>query len=472
MIFNSFEFLWSFPLIFCVYYLIISQKSINDKWPKIGNFILLVISYGLYLKWKPVYGLVLFGVTAITYYFALLIEKKKAFGQKRYIIFLGITLALLPLLIFKYYNFLNDQLIVLLHSIGIETGLPGLNWAMPLGISFFTLQAIGYLADVYLQRIKAEHNFGDYMLFVSFFPQIASGPISKAKDLLPQIKAQRSFNYNQAVQGLKWLLWGMFLKVVVADRLGMRVDNFYLTYQSSGGFDCFIVSLLYTFQIYCDFAGYSFMALGVGEILGFELINNFNRPYFSQSITEFWHRWHISLSTWLKDYIYIPLGGSRCSKARNYWNIFVTFLVSGLWHGANWTFIVWGLLHGIFQIIDKIFGLNKLKSHGIIKSARICFTLLLVNFAWIFFRMPTFEDAFQYIYRIFTNYSGNIMQFMGAFAYIAIVLSKDLIDEYQIKPLSLFHHKYTIVRWVTYLILLFMIAIDGVFGGQFIYSGF
>lgn len=472
MIFNSFEFLWLFPIIFCLYYLVISRKEFTEKWPKIGNILLLVISYGLYLKWKPVYGLVLFGITAITYYFALLIEKKKAFGQKRYIIFLGITLALLPLIIFKYYNFLNEQLIILLRSIGIEIGLSGLNWSMPLGISFFTLQAIGYLADVYLQRIKAEHHFGDYMLFVSFFPQIASGPISKAKDLLPQIKAQRSFNYNQAVQGLKWLLWGMFLKVVVADRLGMRVDNFYLTYHSSGGFDCFIVSLLYTFQIYCDFAGYSFMALGVGEVLGFELINNFNRPYFSQSITEFWHRWHISLSTWLKDYIYIPLGGSRCSKANNYWNIFVTFLVSGLWHGANWTFIVWGLLHGIFQIIEKIFGLNKLKSHGIIKFARICFTVLLVNFAWIFFRMPTFEDAFQYVQRIFTNFSGNILQFMGALAYIAIVLSKDLIDEYKIKTLSLFHHKNTIIRWATYLILLFIIAIDGVFGGQFIYSGF
>ena len=472
MIFNSFEFLWLFPLIFCVYYLIISQKNNNDKWPKIGNFILLVISYGLYLKWKPVYGLVLFGVTAITYYFALLIEKKKAFGQKRYLLFFGITLALLPLLIFKYYNFLNDQLIVLLHSFGIETGLPGLNWAMPLGISFFTLQAIGYLADVYLQRIKAEHHFGDYMLFVSFFPQIASGPISKAKDLLPQIKAQRSFNYNQAVQGLKWLLWGMFLKVVVADRLGMRVDNFYLTYQSSGGFDCFIVSLLYTFQIYCDFAGYSFMALGVGEILGFELINNFNRPYFSQSITEFWRRWHISLSLWLKDYIYIPLGGNRCSKSRNYFNILLTFTISGIWHGASWSYIIWGLFHGILQVSEKILGINKTMSTGLMKFGRILITMFLLNLTFIVFKMPNIEEAYHLFLRIISNHSGNILQFIAPFAYISIVLFKDLVDEYQIKPLMFFHHKNTIVRWATYLILLLMIAIDGVFGGQFIYSGF
>lgn len=472
MIFNSFEFLWLFPIIFCVYYLVLSQKYFVEKWPKSGNFLLIFISYGLYLKWKPVYCLVLLGVTAITYIFALLIEKKNAFGQRKYIITSGITLALLPLLIFKYFNFLNDQLTVLLHSIGIETGLPGLNWAMPLGISFFTLQAIGYLADVYLQRIKAEHNWWDYMLFVSFFPQIASGPISKAADLLPQIKAQRSFNYPLAVRGLKWILWGMFMKVVVADRLGLNVNDAYVHLQTNGGFTLFMASICYSIQLYCDFAGYSFMAVGVGELLGFELINNFRQPYFSQSITEFWHRWHISLSTWLKDYIYIPLGGSRCSKTRNYWNIMVTFLVSGLWHGANWTFVVWGGLHGFFQVVEKMLGLNKKRSNGIIGFQKVIVTFLLANFAWIFFRMPTLSDAFYVISKIFTDFSGSISSWLPSLAFSSIILFKDMMDEFNIKQLRLMHSRFLVVRWSAYLFLIYMIMVFGVYGGQFIYSGF
>ena len=225
-------------------------------------------------------------------------------------------------------------------------------------------------------------------------------------------------------------------------------------------------------QIYCDFAGYSFMAVGVGEILGFELINNFNRPYFSQSITEFWRRWHISLSTWLKDYIYIPLGGSRCSKPRNYLNIMITFLVSGLWHGANWTFIVWGSLHGIFQIIEKALGLNTRMSKGWVKWMRVLVTFMLVNFAWIFFRLPTFDQAFSVINRIFTNFSGSFTTWIPCLLFSSIVFFKDLMDEYDIKPLRLLHSPYRIIRWSTYVLLLFMIMVFGVYGGQFIYSGF
>lgn len=207
MLFNSFEFLWIFPVIFCVYYLVTCRSQLMYKYPKLGNYLLIVISYGLYIKWKPVYVLILLGVTAITYLMALKIEKDQAYGKKKYLIYSGIFLAVLPLLLFKYYNFLNDQFSEILGVFGIQTGLPGLNWVMPLGISFFTFQAIGYLADVYLQRIKAEQNWWNYMLFVSFFPQIASGPISKASDLLPQIKSVRTFQYEQAVQGLRCVLW-------------------------------------------------------------------------------------------------------------------------------------------------------------------------------------------------------------------------------------------------------------------------
>ena len=477
MLFNSFEFLWLFPIIFCAYYLVTCRKQWTDKYPKIGNFLLIVISYGLYMKWEPVYALILLGVTAVTFLAALIIEKRQAYGKKRYLIFSGIALAVLPLLVFKYYNFLSSSLAFLLAKVGITVGLPGLNWVMPLGISFFTFQAIGYLADVYLQRIKAEHSWWDYMLFVSFFPQIASGPISKAADLLPQIKANRRFNYEQAVQGLRWLLWGMFMKVVVADRIGTSIDSFNGTLQDESGLMNLAIAVLYSFQIYADFAGYSFMAIGVGELIGFELVNNFKRPYLSQSVTEFWHRWHISLSTWLKDYIYIPLGGSRCSKARNYWNIMVTFLVSGLWHGANWTFVAWGGMHGVFQIIEKMVGLNKKEHTGIFKGIRIVVTFLVVSFAWVFFRQPTFTDAWNQIVRIFTNYDMTLHFTSESLFYmllgISIVVIKDMTDEWNLSCIDVFHSKYKVVRWTTYLFLITAILLTGVFDtSQFIYINF
>lgn len=364
MIYNSFEFIWLFPIVFCVYYLITSWQKLTELYPKIGNFILISISYALYIKIKPIYALILLWVTAVTFIAAKRIEKNKAYGKKKYLIWTGIVFAVFPLFIFKYYNFISSQLQIVLYFIGIHTELPGLNWTIPLGLSFFTIQAVGYLIDVYLRRYKAENSWWDYMLFVSFFPQIASGPISKARDLLPQIKAKRTFRYPQFVEGCRWLLWGMFLKVCVADRLGIIVDSVYNNYLYNDGTSLFIASIFYSFQIYSDFAGYSYMAMGVGKIMGFDLVNNFCRPYLSLSVTDFWRRWHISLSTWLRDSIYIPLGGNRCSKIRNYFNIFVTFLVSGIWHGANWTYIFWGISHGIAQILEKMLGAKQVGVKG------------------------------------------------------------------------------------------------------------
>ena len=470
MLFNSFEFLWLFPLIF-----VLCQMTQKTKWSNGG---LLLISYGLYLKWKPVYALVLLWVTAVTFLMALFLDRKSERKDDKNAFVLGIILTLSPLAMFKYYDFLNMQFSFILLSVGITTGLPGLNWALPLGISFYTFQAIGYLFDVYHQRIEAEKNWWNYMLFVSFFPQIASGPISRAKDLLPQIKAERKFNYSQAVQGLKWLLWGMFMKVVMADRVGIYVDSIFNNYEYQSGLSCWIGSILYTFQIYGDFAGYSFMAVGVGQLLGFELINNFQRPYFSQSVTEFWHRWHISLSTWLRDYVYIPLGGSRCSRIRNYWNIFLTFLVSGVWHGANWTFIVWGMIHGLFQIAEKMLGLNKFQSNGLRKVVRVMVTFFIVNLAWIFFRMPTVGQAFEVIKLMLFNHQttlATITPSMSLFIIISviIVMLKDLVDEFLPQRYSLFHNQYTIVRWTVYVVLMCMVLTCGVFdNSQFIYVSF
>ena len=382
---------------------------------------------------------------------------------------------MLPLLVFKYYNFLNESISEGLAAIGLHFAMPGLNWAVPVGISFFTFQAVGNMLDVYHGRIKAEKNFVDYVLFVSFFPQIASGPISKASELLPQIKLERTFNYAQAVSGLRYLLWGMFLKVALADRAGIYVDTVFSEYTKFSGLGCFIGSLLYSVQIYADFAGYSLMAVGIGKTLGFDLINNFNRPYFSVSITDFWRRWHISLSRWLKDYVYIPMGGSRCSKLRNYWNIFVTFLVSGIWHGANWTFIVWGILHGVCQIIEKAFGWNKKDYKGVARLGRILLTFLIVTIAWTIFRSPSIGETLGYFAR-YASTSGRLIAQGSTLIYtlialIPLVIYEVIAEFFPATYKRLYCQRW--LRWFAYVGIFTLLMLIGVFdGSSFIYVSF
>lgn len=472
MIFNSFNFIVLFPIIFLLYYIIPARYNRGR------NLYLLLVSYLLYLQWKPVHALILIGVTVITYFAALKVEKS---DKPKRVMTIGILLALLPLTFFKYFDFISQIVSDALSAVGLNFQLTGLNWAIPIGISFFTFQAAGYLWDVYYKREKAEHDFLTYALFVSFFPSILSGPINKASHLIPQLKTIRPyFDYDKAVKGLKILLWGMFMKVVVADRVGLYVDTVLPYYTNYSGSTCLLASALYAIQIYADFAGYSLMAIGVGKVLGFELTENFRRPYFAVSITDFWHRWHISLSTWLKDYVYIPLGGSRCSKVRNYWNIFVTFLVSGIWHGANWTFIIWGCIHGVLQIIEKMLGQQKCNYGALGKTVKICITFILVVFAWIFFRMPTLGDACGVVARIFdfslskkifldSSITTNFLIFSG----VAVLVFKDVIDEFFSSHLKLFENKITIVRWATYVLVMVAILLTGVFGAdQFIYANF
>jgi len=475
MLFNSFLFLWLFPLIFIAHYFLqyVTGKSCALRL-RIRNIFLLTASYLIYIKCNPCHAFVLFGVTLVTYSSAIFIERRKLHGQRLWLFATGVVLAALPLVVFKYSTFIATTLNGGLTALGLHGGMVGLNLAIPLGISFFTLQALGYLYDVYSQKISAERNIIDYFLFVSFFPQIASGPISKAKDLLPQIKSVRKFDYAEAVQGLKWLLWGCFMKVVVADRLGLYIDRVLSDYANYGGTDCLVYCLMYAMQIYCDFAGYSFMAVGTGQLLGFRLINNFQRPYLSVSVTEFWHRWHISLSQWLRDYIYIPLGGSRCSRAKNYVNILITFLVSGIWHGANWTFIVWGTLHGLFQVLEKALNAQKVSNaRPLYRTFRIVLTFVLVDAAWVFFRMPTIDDAVGVISKIVVNQDFTISQ-PGAVALLMmlVVVAKDLADEYvpQLNPL---HSRHILIRWSAYMGLILSILLFGVFdAGQFIYARF
>lgn len=346
MIFNSFDFIIIFPVIFVFYWAL----SKHRKWQ---NLFLLAVSYILYMRWIPMHTLVLLGVTGTTYIFAIKSDgiRSRKGNVPAWFKWLGGILTLVPLLLYKY--------------------LPETHWIVPVGISFFTFQAYGYMMDVMNGKVSAERNVIDYSLFVSFFPQIVCGPISRSTDFLPQIKFKRPFMPNQFSTGLRELLWGMFMKVVVADRLGMYVDTVYADWSAQSGLTCAMASVAYTLQIYADFGGYSLMAVGVSHLLGFDLINNFRRPYFALSVTDFWHRWHISLSTWLKDYVYIPLGGSRCSKFRNYSNIMTTFAISGIWHGAGLSFIVWGALHGLFQVIEKTLGLNKIERLTFIKGETV-----------------------------------------------------------------------------------------------------
>ena len=423
------------------------------------------------------YALILLGVTLVTYYSARVIERCE---RKKQIMILGGALSLLPLLFFKYFNFINEQVYAILSVSGLRYEFQGLNWAVPIGISFFTFQALGYLFDVYYKKIEVEKDFLIYALFISFFPSILSGPINKASLVIPQLKNLRPyFDYGKAVGGLKLLLWGMFMKVVVADRVALYVDTVLPNYMNYTGVTCFAASIFYTIQIYADFAGYSLMAIGVGKVLGFELTENFRRPYFAVSVTDFWRRWHISLSTWLKDYVYIPMGGSRCSKIRNYWNIFVTFLVSGIWHGANWTFIVWGIWHGIAQIIEKGIGQQKCEYGWLGKSIKIVITFLLVNFAWIFFRMPSLGDACGVIAHIFDVHQSMALEITSKHIFVLMMLGtillfiKDWTDEFAPNRLRLFENKNRVVRWASYLSVIILIMLTGVFdAGQFIYANF
>lgn len=476
MIFNSFRFLWLFPIVFFVYYAVsyLLKKRFCGKG---CNFLLLLLSYALYMQYMPWYAFVLLWVTFITYMIAL--GMSQTYRYKKMVCWIGVILGTLPLLIFKYYNFFASNINVVLEN----KFLPGLNWSIPIGISFFTFQAIGYVIDVYKENIKAEQNFLDYALFVSFFPQILSGPISKASELLPQIKSKRTFDYSKVVSGLKMLLWGMFLKTVMADRLGLYVDSVYDNYEFQSGLSCIVASFMYTMQIYGDFAGYSLMAVGVGNLMGFSLISNFKRPYFANSITEFWKRWHISLTRWLTTYVYIGLGGNRCSKIRQYCNIIITFLISGIWHGANWTFMFWGLLHGILQCIEKLIGLDPKGRYSRsltlkkIAPIRIIMTFIIVDFAWILFRLPSVDVVLKIIKKIFTlegtglflpsNSSACFMLFS-----IFIVLIKECCEEFFPK-IQLFESQYMWLRWISYLGVISIILLCGVFDtSQFIYIKF
>lgn len=408
MIFNSLEFLIYFPIVIFMYFLL----PFRFRW-----IWLLGASYYFYMNWNPKYAILMATSTVVTYLSGILIEKANEILEKdkrdkrrKLWIFLSFSINLLILFFFKYFNFLGENLTYLFSKLNIGFKVPNFDILLPVGISFYTFQALSYTMDVYRGDVKAQKNLVKYALFVSFFPQLVAGPIERSTHLLTQLDKEYSFNYDRVKNGLLLMLWGLFKKIVIADRLAVLVNTVYNTPRDYEGIVLIIASIFFAFQIYCDFSSYSDIAIGAANVMGYDLMKNFKRPYFSKSIAEFWRRWHISLGTWFRDYLYFPLGGSKVSKLKRYRNIMIVFLVSGLWHGASWNFIIWGALHGIYQLVgielkpfrDRIVKVFKIDrntfSH---KLYRVITTFILVDFAWIFFRANNFKDARYIVKKLF-----------------------------------------------------------------------
>ena len=369
--------------------------------------LLLVASCVFYMFFKPVYILILGFTIVIDYVAGIYIEKATDKKQRKRFLVLSIITNVGVLAIFKYYNFFNDNITSLASFMGLSNSIPYLNILLPIGLSFHTFQAMSYTIEVYRGNQKAERHFGLYALYVMFYPQLVAGPIERPQNTLPQLHVEKKFDYGSAVIGLRLMLWGFFKKMVIADNLSIIVDNVYNNPSQQNGFTFLIATYFFTFQIYCDFSGYSDIALGSAKIMGFDLMKNFNIPYISKSIKEFWERWHISLSSWFRDYLYIPLGGNRVKKSRWMLNLFIVFLVSGFWHGANWTFIVWGALHGTYLILEILFKpstdklIDTTSKFG--KFVSVIITFHLAMFAWVFFRANSIESATFALKQIFTN---------------------------------------------------------------------
>lgn len=405
----------------------------------------------------------------------------KANGRKNKKRWLSLPVILLSLLLiyYKYFNFLAQSIADLLNVMGMNLKIEGWDILLPLGISFFLFKSISYLIDIYRGKIEVENDFHLLALYVSFFPQLIAGPIEKAERLIPQFKKKVEFDGRNVSLGLKMMLWGYFMKLVFANRACIYVDAVYGNLHQHNGTSILLAAIIYSFQIYCDFAGYSLLSIGCAKVMGYNVMDNFKRPYFAASISEFWKRWHISLTKWLTEYIYISLGSNRCTKLRQYRNIMMTFLVSGLWHGAAWNFIIWGGIHGVVQIVEKHFGFAKVEKPLLVKAFRILFTFFVVTLAWIFFRMEDFSEALYAIKMIFTSVgkpfvTGDATRAIEftALAFL-LIFGKEVLDEFAPNNFKMFENNNIVVRYVSYTAIVILLLLTGVFDdSQFIYSQF
>lgn len=471
MLFNSLQFLFFFPLVCIVYFILRSNKS---RIP-----FLLIASYYFYMNWNPAYAILILTSTLLTYLCGIFVERNNGEEHmKKLFLTISLIINFSILFIFKYFNFINESVFSIMEYVGIKWSVPNLDVLLPVGISFYTFQAVGYSIDVYRGTIKAEKNFITYALFVSFFPQLVAGPIERAANLLPQFYEEHKFNYNNVVEGLKLMLWGFFMKICVADTLVEYVNAVFNNVEHHNGTSLILATIFFTFQIYCDFGGYSNIAIGAARVMGFRLMENFHYPYFSLNIKEFWCRWHISLSSWFMDYVYIPLGGNRVKYPRHLLNLMITFLVSGIWHGANWTFVLWGTLHGCYQVIGNIFRRYIYTPKYTTVISKVISTLLcfvVVAFAWIFFRANNVNDAFLIIEKIFTQQGQLFVEessFIYAFAGLFILIIKDFKDNFNIN-IRFMHSRYVVIRYISVVVLITYIILFGTFSsGQFIYFQF
>jgi len=476
MLFNSIEFLFVFfPLVTVAYFALPHRY----RW-----MLLLGASCYFYMAFIPIYILILAVTIVIDYAAGIWIEDSTGIKRKRWLQ-VSILSTCLVLIIFKYYNFFATDLTALANLIGWNYSISALHLILPIGLSFHTFQSLSYVIEVYRGHQKAERHFGIYSLYVMFYPQLVAGPIERPQNLLHQFYDKHEFEYHRVASGLRQMLWGLFKKVVVADRLSIYVDAVYGNVAQHNGVTLAVATVFFAFQIYCDFSGYSDMAIGAARVMGFDLMQNFNRPYFSKSISEFWKRWHISLSTWFRDYVYVPLGGNRVDKLRWYRNLLVTFTLSGFWHGANWTYVIWGALNGFFLIsavvteparqrLAQITGLSRLpKLHMVIKVA---ITFFLTCCAWVFFRASNFSDAILIYQKLLLSrgplFTGGAKDLIYGVIGIFCVLALDYWTRGRPFDVTI-THKNTMTRWAVYVFLLLGLLTIGVFdASQFIYFQF
>lgn len=477
MLFNSYSFLVFFPIVTLVYFVI--PKRIRYIW-------LLLASYYFYMCWNAKYALLLLTSTIITYFSGLVLsmvkpEEKHTVILKRSVVAISFISNLSILFFFKYFDFVIENINAVLTVFRIELLNPEFEVLLPVGISFYIFQALSYTMDLYRGEISAEKNVLKYALFVAFFPQLVAGPIERSKNLLKQIVEEHRFNYEKMCEGLMLMLWGYFLKMVIANRIAIFVDAAYGAEILYDGKYLLLASILFAFQIYCDFAGYSTIAVGAAEIMGFELMENFNCPYYAETVAEFWRRWHISLSTWFRDYLYIPLGGNRKGAIRKYINTMIVFLVSGLWHGANWTYVVWGGLNGLYQVIGGMLTpLKKKFKYKLLKIPRILITFFLVDFTWIFFRASNLTHAKDIIDRIIHMNNPELLingtlydlglnrqNMLVLIISIAILLAADIAKYNQIKVREVIASLDILNRWLVLLTGIAVVLLFGVWGSGY-----
>lgn len=483
MIFNSIEFIIFFIVVTHLFY-VLKHKH---RWA-----LLLLASCYFYMFFKPVYILILFGTIIIDYYAAILIDRNSG-KRRKYYLMLSILANVGVLAVFKYYNFFIDNFNFTLEGFGSKGTLPYLAILLPIGLSFHTFQAMSYTIEVYRGNFKPEKHLGIYSLYVMFYPQLVAGPIERPQHILPQMHKEHVFNYNNVSDGLKLILWGLFKKVVIADRLAQFVNQVFDNYTDYQGIPLCIAAVFFSFQIFFDFSAYSDIAIGCARTMGYDLMQNFNKPYSATSIREFWTRWHISLSSWFKDYLYIPLGGNKVMLNRWMFNILVVFTLSGLWHGASWTFIVWGALHGVYLIAEKLINKRLLIPQQKFIFFKKTAVFFFVTLAWIFFRAGTFKQAAYILQNMFvaipeqlkaiaTNanferakllYCGqDKMELFIAFLLLAFVEFVHRAQKSRSVP-EFINAQRSVVRWSAYFVLFYGIIFLGVFKKiQFIYFQF